>query len=229
MKIEIWSDIACPFCYIGKHHLEKAVEKLPENTSIDIEWKSFELDPGAAKDYKEDLYELLARKYGQPRTWAVQMSGNMAEKGKTIGLEFNFDKTVPTNTFDAHRLLKMAQAKGLGHQAEEIMFEAYFRDGKHVGRLEALADIGEEMGLDREEVIQMLNSDDFSDQVRSEEEASRKFGITGVPFFVINRKYGISGAQPVEHFEKVLQQAHSDEQPREVSGNGPSCGPEGCD
>ena len=203
MKVEIWSDIACPFCYIGKRHFEKALESLPFKESIDVEWKSFELDPYAIQDYEDDLYTLLANKYGQSREWAVNSAENMKERGKDVGLTFNFDETISTNTFDAHRMIHLAKSKGLQDDAEEALFEAYFRDGRHIGTKHVIREIGREIGLDDQELSTMLNSDMYAKDVIEDEQLSQQFGIRGVPYFVINRKYGISGAQPVSQFVEV--------------------------
>lgn len=230
MKVEIWSDVACPFCWIGKHHFETAVDQLGLK-NIEIEWRSFELDPHAQLEYEDDLYTLLANKYGQTRDWAVNMANDMKLKGQSVGLEFNFEDTKSTNTFDAHRLLHLAKSKGFQNEAEEILFKAYFKDGKHVGNRQVLSEIGVEIGLDSAEVEQLLDGDQFSSEVRADEQLGQEFGIRGVPFFVVNRKYGISGAQPVDHFVNVLQKAQS-EAPAlivEEDQQGESCGVDGCD
>lgn len=231
MKVEIWSDIACPFCYIGKHHFEQAVEALPEGSDIEVEWKSFELDPHAQKDYEDDIYTLLANKYGQTREWAIRSAESMKQKGEDIGLEFNFDHTISTNSFDAHRLLHLAKPEGLQNKAEEALFEAYFRDGKHIGNHESLVSIGKSIGLEENAIQAMLASDQFSKEVREDEATSQQFGIRGVPFFVINRKHGISGAQPVSHFVDVLKKALDEDVVSLVqeSKDGDACGPGGCD
>ena len=229
MKVEIWSDIACPFCWIGKHHFEKAVHKMGL-MDVKVEWKSFELDPHANQDYEDDLYALLANKYGQSREWALNSAEHMRQKGERIGLEFNFDRTISTNTFDAHRLIHLAKTRGKQIEAEEALFSAYFKDGKHIGKKETLLEIGVALGMDKVEVKKTLESEAFSKDVRQDELLSQQFRITGVPFFVINRKYGISGAQPVEHFIKILNNAKTDEEDVQVDQNaeGDSCGVDGC-
>jgi predicted DsbA family dithiol-disulfide isomerase len=230
MKVEIWSDVACPFCWIGKHHFEAAIEQLGlKNTEID--WRSFELDPHAQLQYDDDLYTLLANKYGQTRGWAVNMANDMKLKGRSLGLEFNFDDTKSTNTFDAHRLLHLAKSKGLQNEAEKILFKAYFKDGKQVGNRQELIEIGVEIGIDPMEVTQTLETDRLATEVRDDEQLGQELGIRGVPFFVVNRKYGISGAQPVEHFVNVLQKTRSEEPTLIVENDqqGESCGIDGCD
>lgn len=229
MKVEIWSDVACPFCWIGKRHFESAVERLGLE-GVEVEWKSFELDPQAKYEYEDDLYTLLANKYNQTREWAQTMSEQMKQKGKTVGLEFNFEKTIPTNTFHAHRLLHLAKAKGLQNEAEEALFEAYFKDGKHISENETLIQIGMGLGIEESVIVNMLDSDQFAREVREDELLGQNFGIRGVPFFAVNRKYGISGAQPVEHMMEVLTKAFRDEMPLSVQDveEGDACGIEGC-
>ena len=231
MKVEIWSDIACPFCYIGKHHFEKALKQLSFRDSIEVEWKSFELDPYAQLDYEDDLYTLLANKYGQSREWAINSAEHMRQRGKEIGLVFNFDDTKSTNTFNAHRLIHLAKSKGLQLEAEEALFEAYFRDGKHIGKPDVLKEIGKKLGLDKEELRSLFGSEAFSEDVSNDEMESHKLGIRAVPYFVIDRKYGISGAQPVEHFVQVFNKIH-DEQVAQMKENDEAdnvCSVEGCD
>ena len=211
MKVEIWSDIACPFCYIGKHHFERALESLQGIENIDVEWKSFELDPYAELNYDDDLYTLLANKYGQTREWALNSAAGLKEKGLELGLEFNFDDTISTNTFNAHRLIHLAKSKGLQNEAAKFLFEAYFRDGRHIGDPNILVKIGQEIGIHKSEVEEMLQTDLFAKDVRADEQLSQQLRITGVPFFVINRKYGISGAQPISHFVDMLKKAQKEE------------------
>lgn len=230
MNVEIWSDIACPFCYIGKHNFEKAVESLYHHENIEVEWKSFELDPNAQRDYEDDLYTLLANKYGQTRDWAINSADNMKEKGKELGLVFNFDDTISTNTFNAHRLIHLAKSCELQNEAEEALFEAYFRDGRHIGNPETLMEIGLEIGLKKTDIASMLNSDLFANEVRADEQQSQQYGIRGVPFFVINKKYGISGAHPISHFKEVIEKAQNEEpvvSPTENSEN--ACDIDGCE
>lgn len=230
MKVEIWSDIACPFCYIGKHNFEKAVESLSFHENIEVEWKSFELDPHAQRDYEDDLYTLLANKYGQTREWAINSASQMKEKGEELGLVFNFNDTVSTNTFNAHRLIHLAKSKDLQNEAEETLFGAYFKDGRHIGNPDTLMEIGLEIGLKEKEIDSMLNSDMFEKEVREDEQLSQQFGIRGVPFFVINRKHGISGAQPISHFVEVMEKVQQEEDIVSPTGKSENaCDMDGCD
>lgn len=229
MKVEIWSDVACPFCWIGKRHFESAVERLGLE-DVEVEWKSFELDPQAEYDYEDDLYTLLANKYNQTREWALTMSDQMKQKGKTVGLEFDFDKVKTTNTFHAHRFLHLAKARGLQNEAEEALFSAYFRDGKHISEKETLIQIGMGLGIEVSAIVNMLDSDQFAREVREDELLGQHFGIRGVPFFAVNRKYGISGAQPLEHFVEVLSKAQQEEASVIIQEDavGDACSVDGC-
>ncbi len=221
MKIEIWSDINCPFCYMGKRNLENALQEFPQKDEVEVVWKSFELDPYAEVDPQEDLYEKLSSKYGKSREWAVEMSQNVTERAAELGLQYELDRTIPTNSLDAHRLLHLAAKNGLQDEAKERLLAAYFTEGKHIGKQETLQQIGEAIGLEATEVSNMLAGDKFKEEVRKDEAEAQKLGIRGVPFFVINRKYGISGAQPTEVLLQALQQAKEEESPLvEVSGSG---------
>jgi len=232
MKIEIWSDINCPFCYMGKRNLEHALQEFPQKDEVEVVWKSFELDPYAEVDPQEDLYEKLSSKYGRLREWAVEMSQNVTERAAELGLNYDLDSTIPTNSLDAHRLLHLAAKHGLQDEAKERLLAAYFTEGKHIGKQETLQQIGETIGLDATTVRNMLTSDEFKEEVRKDEAEAQKLGIRGVPFFVINRKYGISGAQPAEVLLQALQQAKEEESPLvEVSGsekNQDGCSDDAC-
>ena len=217
MKIEIWSDVMCPFCYIGKRHLEKAMEVLPFKNEVEIEWKSYQLNPDYHNTNNEDLYTYLSRSKGMSVEQAKQMTGNVVEMAKNAGLSFNFDKNVPGNSFDAHRFLHFAKTKGLQNEAEEALFHAHFIEGKDTAQLEVLSAIGEKVGLDKKELDSVLQSDEFTEHVRYDIYESQQIGIRGVPYFVLDRKYAISGAQPVESFKGAITQAFTEwkaEQPK---------------
>jgi protein disulfide-isomerase len=203
MNIEIWSDVACPFCYIGKAHLEEALKQLPE-TTVNITWKSFELDPNAPVEPKSDIYDTLATKYGKNRDWAIQMNKNMTQMAEKAGLNFNMDEVKPTNTFNAHRMIHFAESKGLQHEMKERLLKAYFTEGKNIGDLTTLAELASDIGLDKNETMKILNQKQFTDEVVEDVERAHKIGVQGVPFFLINNKYGLSGAQPVEVFVEAL-------------------------
>ncbi|MFH5884269.1 DsbA family oxidoreductase [Halalkalibaculum sp. DA3122] len=217
MNIEIWSDICCPFCYIGKRHLEQALEEFEHADEFEVNWHSFELDPAADIDPDQDIYERLARKYGQSVEWAKKANRDLKQKASEAGIDFNPDRIIPTNSFDAHRLIKLAATSGRADEAKENLFSAYFSEGRHIGRHDTLIRIGTEIGLDRSIVKEMLEGDDFSDEVRADEQEARELGIQGVPFFVFNRKYAVSGAQPVHTFTEALEKCYEDQQSETVN------------
>lgn len=204
MNIEIWSDVACPFCYIGKAHLEKALEELPGSENVDIIWRSFELNPNAPVEPKADIYDTLATKYGQDREWAIQMNNNMTRMADNAGLNFNMNEVKPTNTFNAHRMIHFAESKGLQNEMKERLLKAYFTEGKNVGDVSTLAELAGEIGLDTNEAMKVINEKQFTDEVLKDVERAHKIGVQGVPFFLINNKYGLSGAQPIEVFIEAL-------------------------
>lgn len=203
MNIEIWSDVACPYCYIGKAHLEEALKQLPETTA-NITWKSFELDPNAPPEPQADIFDTLATKYGKDREWAIQMNKNMTRMAEKAGLNFNMDEVKPTNTFKAHRMIHFAESKGLQNEMKERLLKAYFTEGKNVGDESNLIELAGEIGLDTNEAMKVLNEKQYTDAVLKDVERAHKIGVQGVPFFLINNKYGLSGAQPVEVFIEAL-------------------------
>ncbi|HET8864429.1 MAG TPA: DsbA family oxidoreductase [Gracilimonas sp.] len=203
MKIEIWSDIACPFCYIGKRHLEKALQQLPE-IDAEITWKSFELDPNAPVNSELDIYDTLAKKYGRDRRWAEQMNANMVNMASKAGLSFDMESVKPTNTFNAHQLIHLAKEEGKQDEMKEALLSAYFSEGKHVGKLETLSEIAGEVGIEQQKARNILENNSYSNKVVKDVEEAHSLGVQGVPFFYINEKYGLSGAQPVEVFVEVL-------------------------
>lgn len=217
MKIDIWSDVACPFCFIGKRHLEAALEKFPQKDKVEVTWHSFELDPGAAIDYKENQYELLAKKYGMSPEQAKESTERVAASGAATGINFDFDRVIPTNTFNAHRLIQLAAQHGKQNEVEELLFTAMFTEGKHVGRIETLEAIGAAAGLD---TTGLFTSDAYTKNVRADEAEAQELGIRGVPFFVFDRKYAVSGAQPVNVFEQTLQKVWEESRPVDVTPGG---------
>lgn len=203
MNIKIWSDIACPFCYIGKRHLEQALEQLPD-LDVDITWKSFELDPNAPMNSDLDIYDSLAKKYGRDRNWAKQMNANMVNMASKAGLSFDMDSLIPTNTFNAHQIIHLAKEKGKQDEMKEALLSAYFTEGKHVGKPEVLIEIAKGIGINEQEVRKALEDNSYSNKVVKDVEEAHSLGVQGVPFFYINEKYGLSGAQPVEVFVEAL-------------------------
>ena len=211
MKLEIWSDIACPWCYVGKRRLETALATFPHRDALDITWRSFELDPNAPARHDTPHAELLATKYRMPVTQAQGMLESMTATGVAEGIEFRFDRTISGNTFDAHRLIHFAATKGLRAPMVDRLFAAYFTDGEAMGDHEALVRIAAGLGLDPDEVRAMLESDAHAADVRGDEMLAQQYGISGVPFFAIDGRYGVSGAQPATVLAEALQQAWSEQ------------------
>lgn len=220
MKVEIWSDYACPFCYIGKRKFETALESFAHRSDIEVVYKSFELDPNAERDANVDIHTALSAKYGMSRDQAVAMNANVGEQARSVGLDFRFDTMVLTNTFDAHRLSQFANQRGLANEMSERLFRAYFTESKHLGDRDTLIALAAEVGLDPAEVASMLASDTGASEVRSDEQEAQALGVRGVPFYVINRKYGVSGAQSSEVFAEALDKAWSEENPLIIMNEG---------
>ncbi|MED1438783.1 MAG: disulfide bond formation protein DsbA [Bacillaceae bacterium] len=211
MKIEIWSDYVCPFCYIGKRRMEKALELFPHKEQAEIVFRSFELDPTAKKEYDLSIHEIIAQKYGISVEEAKRANNDVAKQAESVGLTFRFEEMKPTNTFDAHRLAKYADKKGKGREMHERLFYAYFTESKLISDHQVLVELAEEIGLDGDEVKQVLSSSQLEEEVRKDEQEASRLGVRGVPFFVINRKYAISGAQPTEVFLKSFQKIWDEE------------------
>lgn len=207
MKIEIWSDIACPFCYIGRRHLELALDNLPFKDDVSIEWRSFQLDPSAPADGAQKAVEMLASKYGMSKEQAAASQAQVSERAAEVGLEMREDGGFVTNTKDAHRLTHLAAEHGLADELSGALFAAHFGTGSNVGNRDVLRDLAREVGLPAEETEQVLSGDRYAAEVEADQRQAQAFGAQGVPFFVIDRKYGISGAQPVEAFEKALTES----------------------
>ncbi|MGV2623145.1 DsbA family oxidoreductase [Halobacillus sp. ACCC02827] len=231
MKIEVWSDFVCPFCYIGKRRLEAALEQFP-GQDVDVEYKSFELDPNAQKNTGKSVVEGLAAKYGRSLEEAKGMTDNMTEQAKTVGLDFRFDTMKPTNTFDAHRVAQLANEKGVGKAYTERFLHAVFTESKDVGDYDTIVALATEAGLDEADVKGVLNGNGYTEAVRAQEAEAQQIGVQGVPFFVINRKYAVSGAQPTEVFVQGLEKAFAEEKPvfEDLSQDqGAVCTDDGCE
>lgn len=207
MTVEIWSDVVCPFCYIGKREFEHALDRFPHKGEVEVVWKSFELDPNAPERSEHDMYGMLVEKYGGTREDAAARVEGVVQRAKTVGLEYRMDKAVIGNSFHAHRLIQFAKTKGKGAEAEERLFKAYFMEGAQLSDRSVLVGLAKEIGLDAAEVEGVLKSEAYSDNVRADEREAQQLGVQGVPFFVLDRKYGVSGAQSSEHFLGALKQA----------------------
>lgn len=210
MKVEIWSDVMCPFCYIGKRHLEKALAELPFGDEIVVDWKSYQLNPDYKNTNNENLYTYLSRSKGISIDQAKQMTTQVSAMASNAGLTIDFEKNVPANSFNAHRLIHFAASKGQQDAAEEAIFKAHFTDGKNVEDLNVLLAIAIELGLAADEAKTVLQGTAFEAEVRRDVYESQQIGVRGVPFFLINQKYTFSGAQPVEVFKQALTQGYTE-------------------
>ena len=212
MKVEVWSDIMCPFCYIGKRNYEAALAQFAESNNVEIEWRSFQLDPTipASTEKKLSVYEYLAERKGMSYQQSVSMHQSVIQTAKNAGLTYNLDNAIVANSFDAHKMIQLAKTKGLGDEAEERLFLAYFTQGKDFGKLETLVELGLEIGLKEEEIVAAVNSEDFAYKVKQDIQEAQNIGVRGVPFFVFNRKYAVSGAQPPQAFLQTLEQSYNE-------------------
>lgn len=222
MKVEIWSDVVCPFCYIGKRKFEGALAQFRHRDEVEVVWHSFQLRPDAPRDYAGSSHDALAEKFGGDRARAKAMNDHVTNEAAAVGLQFDFERSRPTNTFDAHRFSHLAAAHGLQDAAEEHLFAAFFTEGRHIGQPDTLREIATEIGLDPEAVTAMLASDAYTAEVNADLAEAREIGISGVPFFVIDRQYGVSGAQPTETFLEVLQQVWAESHPLTMLGTKPA-------
>ena len=229
MKITYWSDYACPYCYIGEARMKKAIAQLPELKDVEIEMKAFQLDPTAGEHATGDTQKRFAHKYGISMQEAGQTIEHISQMGIAEGLDFKYATTLFTNTMDAHRLTKLAQSKNkpeLADKVIEALFKAYFTDNKELADKELLQKIGEECGLNAEEVRDVLASDIYRDEVLLDEREAARYGIHAVPFFVIG-KYGISGAQSIEGMKAAIMKV-LEEESEPAQEQGMTCGLDGC-
>ncbi|TJY69495.1 DsbA family oxidoreductase [Arthrobacter sp. CAU 1506] len=233
MKIEIWSDIACPWCFIGKRRFETALAGFEHKDQIDVEWRSYQLDPTLPEHYDGTETEYLSRIKGMPQEQVKQMFGHVTAQAAGEGLNYDFDKVVVANSFTAHRFLHLAKEHGLMDQAKDALLSGHFEQGQDIGDPEYLVSTGVALGLDEAEIRETLACDRYAAEVRADIAEARALGVNGVPFFVLDRKYGISGAQPAEAFAQAIRQAWNERSPLTVlpqstSADGAVCGPDGC-
>jgi predicted DsbA family dithiol-disulfide isomerase len=210
MRIEIWSDIVCPWCYLGKRRFENALAQFEHRSNVEVIWRSFELDPAAPRGYRETQTELLAAKYGVPVEQAKAMNARLAQEAGKDGLQLRFDIAKPGNTFDAHRLIHLGASMGNRHAVVERFFRGYFCEGSPIGDPETLKRLATEAGLPADAVHAVLTTDAFADEVRADEGEARRLGISGVPFFAIDDRYGVSGAQTPEVLLATLWRAYEE-------------------
>ena len=235
MLVEIWSDVVCPWCYIGKRRFERALSRFEHADDVEVVYRSFELDPGAPRHGHELTTGVLARKYGRTEAEMRQMQQQLVATAAEEGLAFRLLENVHTNTIDAHRILHLALETGgpaLQRDLKEALLAAYFVRAEDVGDHAVLRAAATEAGLDEGRVAEVLATDEYADAVQADIAQARAYGATGVPFFVVDRKYGVSGAQPADVFSRLLDQAWAESHPVldlvGSSGDGVACGPDGC-
>jgi predicted DsbA family dithiol-disulfide isomerase len=219
MEVEIFSDVVCPWCAIGKRRFEAALERFDHQDEVDVHWRAFELDPSAPASSDVDVATHIAAKYGMSRAQAVASQERVAELAAADGLEFHFERAKRANTFDAHRLLHYAHEVGAQDALKERLFRAYFTEGEEIADHATLVRLGSEVGLDSDKSAEVLESGRYAAEVRADEAAARELGVNGVPFFVIDRRYGISGAQSPDTILQVLEEAWAKAHPLVVTGD----------
>ena len=230
MQVNIWSDVRCPFCYIGKRKFELALEKFPHKDQVQVIWKSFQLDPTLETRKDVNIYDYFSKVKGVSRAQAAAMFNNVTEIAREVGLDFNIEESIVSNSFNAHRLIQLAKSKGLGNEAEEQLFKIHFAEGKDIDDQETLLQTGISIGLDESDVKKLFETNAFEYEVKQDELAAQSIGVSGVPFFVFNDKYAVSGAQSPETFLQVLEKSWNEfetEKKDITLTEGPSCTPEG--
>lgn len=232
MKVEIWSDVVCPFCYIGKRKFELAMAQFAEKDNIEVVWKSFQLAPDMADDFSKNVYELVADKYNISMSQSKDMHTQLVQTAKEVGLDYNFDEAKPVNTLKAHQLIQLAKSKGLQDEVEEALFKGYFTAGENINDVATLVKIGEGIGLAPEAIKEALDKGTFIPAMQADINEAQQLGVRGVPFFVLNRKYAVSGAQSPETILGALQQSFTEWRPAATLEviEGQACTPDGkCD
>jgi predicted DsbA family dithiol-disulfide isomerase len=232
MKVEIWSDVMCPFCYIGKRKFESALNSFPQKDFIQVIWHSFQLNPNLQYEEGKDAYTYLAEIKGQTREWSVKVHNSLAQSAKSIGLDYNFEKAKIANSFDAHRIIQLAKKYNLTDEVEERFFRAYFTEGELISDHATLIRLATEAGLPKDEVSNVLQTKQYAEEVRKDVAEARQLGANGVPFFVMDMKYAVSGAQDTSIFAETLQKAFHEWEKLNTSVapeavNGQICTPEG--
>jgi predicted DsbA family dithiol-disulfide isomerase len=230
LRVDIWSDIVCPWCYVGKRRFEAALARFSRGSDVQVVWRAFELDPAAprVRDKSTSYAARLAKKYGVPVARAEAMISYMTDVAAAEGLDFRFDRAQSGNTFDAHRLLHLAGERGVQGALKERLLRAYFTEGEPIGEPETLVRLAAETGLDADEIGAALASDAHAGEVRADEEEAGALGITGVPFFVLGGRYAVSGAQPAAVLLGALEKASSAGETPDDLEAGAVCGPEDC-
>lgn len=227
MKVEIWSDVMCPFCYIGKRKFESALLQLDEKENIEIIWKSFQLDPEMKTDASRSINEYLAERKGWTLDYAKNVNAHVTGMAKEVGLTYDFDKAIVANSFNAHRISHLAKKHGLSDAMEEVLFKAYFTEGKNIDDKATLLELAISIGLKKEDVEIALFTDQFADAVKRDVLEAQQIGVRGVPFFVIDRKYAVSGAQSPEVFLDALTKAKNESKMDITDSDDASCSVDG--
>jgi len=209
IKVDVWSDIACPWCYIGKRKFEAGAEEF--DGEVEVTYHSFELAPDTPVDFDGSELDFLAQYKGMSPEQVKPMLDRVTDIAKDVGLDYDYDALQHTNTIKAHQLIHFAKAHGKQLEAKERLLKAYFVEGRHVGRTDDLADLAEEIGLDRAQAKRALQNDEYLDDVRTDQQQAIGYGIRGVPFFVIDGKYGVSGAQEAKTFTEVLNKVKEEQ------------------
>jgi predicted DsbA family dithiol-disulfide isomerase len=226
--VEVWSDVVCPWCFIGKRQLEAAVARFGHGDEVSVEWRSFELDPAAPPTSELPMSEILQRKYGMSAEQVASTQQRITGLAADLGLEYHLDEVQAGNTFDAHRLIHLAGTHGLSDAMKERLMVAYFTEARPIGDRATLTELAAEVGLDPAEVDDVLSGDRFGAEVRGDEARARALGASGVPFFVIDEAYGVSGAQPAEVLLGALEQAWTASHPLSMVTGATDAG-EACD
>ncbi|MBN2540434.1 MAG: DsbA family oxidoreductase [Bacilli bacterium] len=232
IKVELWSDFGCPFCYIGKTRFDNALSKFSHKDQVEVIYKAYQLNPNAPKEMKGDAATAFAMSHNMSPEQAKQRFKMFTDNAKTVGLEYNYDIIQMTNTFDAHRIAKYANTVGLEPQVTARFMKAYFTEGFNLADPVTLLALSKEAGLDEAGVRAVLESDQFASEVKTQIAESRQVGVQGVPFFVLDRKYGVSGAQAEEYFTQVLEYMWNEHQQLESIDGGESghvCNDESCE
>ena len=239
MKVEIWSDIACPWCYIGKRRFEKALAAFPHRDEVEVQWRSYQLDPTLPDHHDGTELDYLVDRKGMSRAQVSQMFDQVTSIAADEGLRYDFGSVVVANSFAGHELLHLAKARGVGDEVKEALLSAHFEHGEDIGDREVLVRIGTQAGLDADEIARDLATHTWRDAVVADITAANSLGIRGVPFFVLDDKYGVSGAQPTELFTQALEQAWRESHPLVMlqpvatgiatdAADTVACGPDGC-
>lgn len=223
MQVEIWSDVVCPWCYIGKRRFEQALEQFPQRDQVEVQYRSFQLDPTAEAGAHTPVAESLAAKYGRSLDQVSQMMANVTAAAADVGLEYDLSRTVKGNTTEIHRLLHYANLVGKQADLMERIFSAYFIDGEIVFEHTVLLRLAEEAGLDAQAARRVLEEGQFAEEVDADLQLARDFGVSGVPFFVFERKYAVSGAQPADVFLSALETIAREAEPVAAGVSGAAC------